>query len=386
MATDYKKNAEAAKAVVKSLPKAQQAAAQKVIAQAAKTGKGVSNNELAFLQANTSKLSAKTDPKAFLGSLEQRQTFLQSQQAGAGAGAGTTPQVSPEEAARRAAQEIENARLQAQRTDWIEYTSQLFNNYGLGTLAPKITEYVQQGFSPDTVTLKLQETPEYKQRFAGNEARRKAGLSVLSPREYLATEDAYRQIMRSTGLPKGFYDSPDDFNKFIESDVSPTELKQRVDLAQTAIDNADPYYTRTLQEMYGLSNGDMIAQVLDPQRALPFITKQAQAVQFGAAAVRQGLQVAKPIAEQYASMGVTQQQAEQGFQAVAQILPTAEKLGQIYGQNYNQEQALSEVFSGPMSAEAIQRRRRLSEMEQSTFAGQSGVRRGSLTQGTQGQF
>jgi hypothetical protein len=297
-----------------------------------------------------------------------------------------TPQVSPEEAARRAAQEVENARLQAQRTDWIEYTSQLFNNYGLGTLAPKITEYVQQGFSPDTVTLKLQETPEYKQRFAGNEARRKAGLSVLSPREYLATEDAYRQIMRSTGLPKGFYDSPDDFNKFIESDVSPTELKQRVDLAQTAIDNADPYYTRTLQEMYGLSNGDMIAQVLDPQRALPFITKQAQAVQFGAAAVRQGLQVAKPIAEQYASMGVTQQQAEQGFQAVAQILPTAEKLGQIYGQNYNQEQALSEVFSGPMSAEAIQRRRRLSEMEQSTFAGQSGVRRGSLTQGTQGQF
>jgi len=294
--------------------------------------------------------------------------------------------VSNEEAARRAAQEVENARIQTQRTDWVEYTTQLFNNYGLGTLAPKITEYVQQGFSPDTVTLKLQETPEYKQRFAGNESRRKSGLSVLSPKEYLATEDAYRQIMRSTGLPKGFYDSPDDFSKFIESDVSPTELKQRVDLAQTAIDNADPYYTRTLQEMYGLSNGDMIAQVLDPQRALPFITKQAQAVQFGAAAVRQGLQVAKPVAEQYAGMGVTEQQAEQGFQAVAQILPTAERLGQIYGQNYNQEQALSEVFGGPMSADAIQRRRRLVEMEQSSFAGRAGVGRSSLAQGTQGQI
>ena len=124
--------------------------------------------------------------------------------------------VSNEEAARRAAQEVENARIQTQRTDWVEYTTQMFNNYGLGTLAPKITEYVQQGFSPDTVTLKLQETPEYKQRFAGNESRRKSGLSVLSPKEYLATEDAYRQIMRSTGLPKGFYDSPDDFSKFIE--------------------------------------------------------------------------------------------------------------------------------------------------------------------------
>ena len=238
MATDYKKNAEAAKKVVASLPKAQRAAAQKVITQAAKTGKGVSNNELAFLKANTSKLSAKTDPKAFLGTLEQRQTFLQSQQAGAGAG--TTPQISAEEAARLAAQEVENARLQSQRTDWSEYLSQVFNSYGLNALAPKIKEFVQQGFTPDTVTLKLQETPEYKQRFIGNESRRKSGLSVLSPKEYLATEDAYRQIMRSTGLPKGFYDSPDDFSKFIESDVSPTELKQRVDLAQTAIDNPDP--------------------------------------------------------------------------------------------------------------------------------------------------
>lgn len=296
------------------------------------------------------------------------------------------PATAAANAARDAVAAQNAAAQQQQRVDWIEQLSILFRNYGLETLAPKIKDFVQQGYSADTVTLKLQETPEYQQRFAGNAARLKAGLSVLSPKEYLATEDAYRQIMRTTGLPKGFYDSPDDFNKFIESDVSPTELKQRVDLAQTAIDNADPYYTRSLQEMYGLSNGDMIAQVLDPQRALPFITKQAQAVQFGAAAVRQGLQVARPVAEQYAGVGVTQQQAEQGFQAVAQILPTAEKLGQIYGQNYNQEQALSEVFGGPMSAEAIQRRKRLSEMEQSAFAGQSGVGRGSLSRGMSGQI
>jgi hypothetical protein len=301
-------------------------------------------------------------------------------------GAAPAAQVSNEEAARRAAQEVENARLQRERIDWTEQLSILFKNYGLETLAPKIKEFVQQGYSQDTVTLKLQETPEYQQRFVGNAARIKAGLSVLSPKEYLATEDAYRQIMRTTGLPKGFYDSADDFSKFIESDVSPTELKQRVDLAQTAIDNADPYYTRSLQEMYGLSNGDMIAQVLDPQRALPFITKQAQAVQFGAAAVRQGLEVTKPVAEQYAGMGITKQQAEQGFQAIAQILPTAERLGQIYGQSYNQDQAVSEVFGGPMSAEATQRRKRLAEMEQSTFSGQAGVGKSSLSRGNSGQY
>ena len=114
MATDYKKNANDAKAAVASLPKAQQAAAQKVIAQAAKTGQGVSNNELAFLKANASKLTNTTDPKAFLGSLEQRQTFLQSQ----AAPTPNTPEVSNEEAARRAAQQVEASRLATQRTDW----------------------------------------------------------------------------------------------------------------------------------------------------------------------------------------------------------------------------------------------------------------------------
>ncbi len=295
MATDYKKNAADAKAFVASLPKTQQAAAQKVIAQAAKTGEGVSNNELAFFKANTSKLNAKTDPKAFLGTLEQRQTFLQSQQTGTGA----TSEISAEEAARRAAQEIEASRLAAQRTDWVEYTTQLFNNYGLGSLAPKITEFIQQGFSPDTVTLKLQETPEYKQRFIGNENRKKVGLQPLTPAEYLSAEAAYKKVMRDSQLPVGFYDQPEDFAKFLGNDVSPSELQSRVEIANQSIQNADPFYTDSLRKLYGLNTGDMLAYTLDPERALPFITRQQKAAQFGAEAARQGLQVTTPMAEQY---------------------------------------------------------------------------------------
>jgi hypothetical protein len=300
--------------------------------------------------------------------------------------------VDPATAAANAAKDAVNAQnaaaQQQQRTDWIEQLTILFKNYGLETLAPKIKEFVQQGYSADTVTLKLQESPEYQQRFVGNAARLKAGLSVLSPKEYLATEDAYRQIMRSTGLPKGFYDSPDDFSKFIESDVSPTELKQRVDLAQNAIDNADPYYTRSLQEMYGLSNGDMIAQVLDPQRAMPFITKQAQAVQFGAAAARQGLSVDMGTAEQFAGMGVTKQQAEQGFQDIAGLLPTANKLSSIYNQEqgYGQKEATAEIFGGPNSAEMAARRKRLSQMETATFSGSSGTGKSSFAQQQTGRI
>jgi hypothetical protein len=292
-----------------------------------------------------------------------------------------------------AAAETERLRNQAiinnaQKTDWIEQLSLLFKNYGLETLAPKIKDFVQQGYSADTVTLKLQETPEYQQRFVGNAARLKAGLSVLSPAEYLATEEAYRQTMRTTGLPKGFYDSPDDFSKFIANDVSPSELKQRVDLAALSIDNADPFYTKQLQDMYGLSSGDMIAHVLDPERAMPFINKQVQAVQFGAAAARQGMNVDTATAEQFAGMGVTKQQAEQGFQDIAGLLPTANKLSSIYNQEqgYGQKEATAEIFGGPNSAEMAARRKRLSQMETATFSGSSGTGKSSFAQQNTGRI
>jgi hypothetical protein len=384
MATDYKKNASEAKKAVASLPKAQRAAAQKVIARAAKTGKGVSNNELAFLKANASKLNAKTDPKAFLGTLAQRQTFLQSQ----AAPTPDAPEVSAEEAARRAAQEVENARLQTQRTDWSEYLTQIFNSYGLGTLAPKIKEYIQQGFTPDTVTLKLQDTSEYQQRFAGNTARKKAGLPVLSPAEYLATETAYKQAMRTAGLPAGFYDNPDDFSNFIGVDVSPAELKERVDIAAQTIEGADPFFKQQLKQYYNVNDGDMVAYALDPSRALSLIQRQSQAVQFGAEAARQGITTSRSMAEQYAGLGVSQQQARQGFEQVAQILPEATKLSQITAgaQPFGTEQATTAVFGGEGSAEQKRRLQQLSQTEQSRFAGQAGVGRGSLSSGTSGQF
>ena len=276
-----------------------------------------------------------------------------------------------------------------QRTDWAEYTKQLFKNYGLESLAPRITEYAQEGFSPETITLKLQETPDYKQRFAGNEARRKAGLPVLSPAEYLSAESSYRDIMRNANLPKGFYDDPNDFSKFISVDVSPAELKSRVDAAALSLENADPFYTGSLQRLYGLSSGDMVAYALDPERALPLITRQVQAAQFGAEAARQGLQVTTPMAETYTGqLGVSQAQARQGFEDVASILPEAQKLSQITpgAAPVSFEEVTSAVLGGEQSAEYKKRLKILAEAEQSRFAGQSGVGQPSLGMSTEGQF
>ncbi len=144
----------------------------------------------------------------------------------------------------------------------------------------------------------------------GNENRKKAGLQPLTPAEYLSAEAAYKKVMRDSQLPAGFYDQPEDFAKFLGNDVSPSELQSRVDIANQSIQNADPFYTDSLRRLYGLQSGDMLAYALDPERALPFITRQQKAAQFGAEAARQGLQVTTPMAETYTGqLGVSQEQA-----------------------------------------------------------------------------
>ena len=405
MATNYKANAAEAKKAVASLPKEQQAAAAKVIAQATKTGQGLSNNELAYLKANASKLSATTDPKTFLGTLEQRQSFLQSQGQTAENTSSNKTATNTSSYINASGQRVEvtswsdgtrtennlgmDSGVATQRVNWIEQLNDTFAKYGLGSLASKITEYVQSGFSADTVSLKLQETPEYQQRFAGNEARKKMGLPVLTPGEYLSAESSYKQIMRANGLPQGFYDSQESLAKFISNDVSPSEFQSRVNAAGLSLNNADPFYTQSLQEMYGLTQGEMLAHVLDPQQALPFINKQVQAAQFGAEARRQGLSLGAPVAEQYANMGVTQKEAQQGFQQVAQIMPTANTLSGIYKNQagpYGQEQAIAEAFGGEGAAEASLRRKKLSALETANFSGSSGTGKSSFAQQQTGQI
>lgn len=251
----------------------------------------------------------------------------------------------------------------------------LFNSYGLGSLAPKILEYVQNGYGADTITILLQQTQEYKQRFAANDIRRSQGLPVLSPAEYLSVESSYRQLMRQAGLPTGFYDSPTDFTNLIAADISPTEMQTRVGLAEQQTNLADPYVKQALGQM-GFSQGDLVAYYLDPVRALPLLKKQAATSQIGAAALRNKLQFDQQRAEQWALQGVNSDQAQQGFGAISGFLNQAEKLAAIYGQEYNQATAEAEIFG--QSGEAQNKRKRLASAERGAFGGAAGAARGGF--------
>lgn len=266
----------------------------------------------------------------------------------------------------------------------------LFNGFGLGSLAPKIFDFAKQGYGADVISLLLADTPEYKERFAGNEARKKAGLPVLSPAEYLSTEKSYRQIMQDAGLPKGFYDSPTDFTKWIAGDVSPNEIKGRVDLAVAQSGSANNSTKQALDMLYGVDESHVTAYFLDPTRALPLLQKQAAAATFGAEALKRNLALDRQDLEDFATAGLSLSQVSQGFQQVSEMLPNIQAIAERYGETFTQREAEKDVIEGGVSGNPTEprfmnenpsaKRKRLVGAEKGLFAGSSGATPQGLAQ------
>jgi hypothetical protein len=260
-----------------------------------------------------------------------------------------------------------------------------FQKYNLTSLAPKIKELAINGANEATIMLELQETEEYKQRFKANQERIKKGLAVLDPGTYLRVEDGYRQVLRSYGLNQ--FDTDDYVSKFIANDMSPTEFSNRVVTAVQRVQNADPALIKQLNDFYGINSQGVLAYVLDPEQEFPKIERQIAAGEIGLAASRQGLRAGVTVAEQLAAQGVSEAEARKGYATVADILPTAEKLSDIYGttmDTYRQSEAEQEVFNSLASAQ--RKRQKLTAREVAAFSGASGMSRTSLTTSTVGQY
>ncbi len=258
----------------------------------------------------------------------------------------------------------------------------LFTSYGLGSLSPKILDFLQQGFGPDTITILLQETPEYKARFAGNQDRIKNGLQVLTPAEYLSTEASYRQLLQAGGLDPAFMNQ-NQYAEWIGKDISPTEIQDRVNMAVQATVQADPNVLQGFAQL-GIHAGDLASYFLNDKNPMPQMQLKLNQAQIIGAGLHAGVPVSTQNALQFAQQGVTYSQAQAGYQRVAEVLPTADKLTQIYRQQnpYSSEQAQQEFLG--QSGAATYSREQLAKQEEATFTGQGGVGQKSFAQQTAG--
>jgi hypothetical protein len=281
--------------------------------------------------------------------------------------------------------DILEAEKLANRKSAYDILNEEFTRYGLGSLIEPLKGLITEDVSPSEFSIRLRNSPAYQQRFSANAKRIAAGLVALSPAEYIQLEDQYQGIMRNYGLPATYYTkdamgTQSGFNELLAGDVSATELEERLIAAQDRVLKSNPEVLSALKTFYpGIGNGDILAYSLDPKNALKDIQRKVAAAEIGGAALAQGLATSAAGAEELAGFGVTKLQAQQGFADVAQMAPRGSALSEIYNEApYNQATATAEVFGTSGAAEATQRRKKLTALEQATFGGQSGLAQGAL--------
>ena len=279
------------------------------------------------------------------------------------------------------------------RSDAFSRMRALLSRFGLSSLESAVNNIITSGTvdleNADAIIFALRNEDAYKKRFAGNAARAAAGLPELDPATYIGLEESYRQLLQANGLPNDFYNDQTDFEKWIEGDVSPAELQDRINNGYRKVADADPAVRRQMQELYGVAEGDLAAFFLDPKRAQPMLTtrervRKAQAAEIAARGQEQaGMQLSATEAETLASRGITGQEAMDRFGEMGALSGLYQTMG---GEEaMTREQQLGAAFRYDTNALDLLRRRQRGRVAQfeggGQFARTSGATSGTIETG-----
>ena len=274
---------------------------------------------------------------------------------------------------------------QAQRQSAYDLLYEQFNKYGLSDLVKPLENLITSGASPSEFTIRLRESEPYKKRFAANAQRVAKGLTALDEASYLAKEDAYQNLMRQYGLPDTYWvkdatGRQQSFETLIANDVSAVELEARMISGQDRVLKANPEVLNTLKQFYpGITNGDVLAYVLDPKNAIKDIQSKVTAAEIGAAQTGAGLEATLAGAENLVRNKVTGEQYQKAASAIAGGSLRGGQLASIYGEDpYTQQTAEQVALNLPGSTEALKQTQKITGLEKASFRARTGLTGGAL--------
>ena len=287
-----------------------------------------------------------------------------------------------------------------------ESVMRMFQNLGLGEeLIKSMTNAIDRVYednvmpTEDQILNAIYTSDAYNTRFAANKVIRERmasgkglpGDKVLTPQEYIQTERTYKQYMESAGLPTDFYNELNDFTNLIANAVSPDELKDRVTIAKNVLQTADENVKKALKDYYGLTDADMVAYLLDKDKAFraidkrfvystPEAEKMYTATEVGGAALRAGIAggATKKFAEEITTAGKAGQ-AEEAFQTTARNQQDYARLMGLYGEQAGQEDLTRQQLALAGGTEVALKTKKLASKERAKFSQRSAIDRTSLS-------
>jgi hypothetical protein len=278
----------------------------------------------------------------------------------------------------------------------------MIDSYGMGALWAGVDKYIRSGYTDfDTINSMLSQDSAYQQayydRFPAvktirdlNKQRISQGLAPIAEptaKGYVELEKAYRQAL--VGLPANSFGNPSDVANWIVKDVSPTEVADRVTAAKNYIYySANNSIKTQLRSIYGMTDAQMAAYVLSPDRALTQIQQDyqkrlAQAT-IGGAATDAGLNIAddtRDLIAQNEQFGQSYANTLSQMNSVKQIDAAYARLGRLSDVQTSTDDLVTEQFGLQGNDTIAEKRRNLASQERARFGGSSGIGRTSLSAG-----
>jgi hypothetical protein len=189
-------------------------------------------------------------------------------------------------------------------------------DFKLDSLVEPLWKYViETGVTnDDQLWLWIQDRPEFQTRFPAFKKLQEQGRAI-SPAAYIEAEKAYERVMRAANIPATFFDKADDFTDLIVADVSPAEFQSRIEKGYKRVAESSDLIRNAFKSYFGV-DGDaaLAAFFIDPERSAPALERAVQAAEIQAAALTSENSLNLSYASKLADMGVSYEQAMQGFQ------------------------------------------------------------------------
>jgi len=274
-----------------------------------------------------------------------------------------------------------------------------FDTYGMSALWGGVEKLIRSGYSDaNTISGILSRDTNYQTAYFArfpavqrirelNKQRQQQGLTIIaepSPATYVGLEEGYRQAL--VGLPTGLWGSAQDVADWIVKDVSPQEVAQRVTVAKNYINySANASVKNELRRIYGMTDAEMTAYVLDEDRAREYIDteyqKRVRQANVGGAAIDAGIRISEGMRDQLAgndTFGESYGNTLAGLQSVARIEDTYSQLGRMSGITTSTDELVTDQFGLTGAADIATKKRKLSSQERARFGGSSAISTTSL--------
>ena len=236
----------------------------------------------------------------------------------------------------------------------------LFSLDGSGKPSGWLWEQIVNGVdSPEALLFPLEQTPEFRQRFSiifeMRDAATRGELNYApTVADVLNYEREYVRAMTAAGVPSWFYDSLDDAHRAMRTNLSVTQIADRVERGFTTMQEMPVEVRDAFTELYGNeAESVLLAAVLDPEKTLAEIDRSVRAAQISGFGRRAGLDVTAEQASRFSQAPLTLSEIEAGVQEAARLTPLTEETIGESGTDLSSEVALSAGILGSARDEAI---------------------------------